>query len=68
VIVRDSFGLALGPFLAEHFQTTHFVGSEGLAWLERHAALVYQHKPDVVIQIFAERRLMQIGDRAQGHK
>lgn len=52
VVLHDSFGPALFPFLAEHFSYMRTIGTLGFD-PERVAA----EDPDVVIQVIAERRL-----------
>jgi hypothetical protein len=52
VVIHDSFGEALIPFLAEHF------GRATFAWRDRFEPdLILREKPNVVIQILVERKL-----------
>ena len=53
VMLRDSFGRALIPFLSEHFQRILYLFTD-----ELRPPMVEQERPDVVILEFVERRLM----------
>ena len=52
VIFRDSFGMALSPFLSEHF------GRGVYLWIhDFEPSVIERERPDLVIQEYAERRL-----------
>jgi len=52
VIFRDSFGMALSPFLSEHF------GRAVYLWLQDiEPSVIEREKPDLVIQEYTERLL-----------
>ncbi|MBS0209810.1 MAG: hypothetical protein JSS27_12745 [Planctomycetes bacterium] len=54
VMLHDSFGEAIGPYLAEHFQHVRYLGvNTGFP-----ADIIAQEQPDLVIQETVERRFM----------
>ena len=54
-MLRDSFGSALVPFLAEHFRRSAF------CWeYDFDTDLIEREHPDVVIQEMAGRKLFQV--------
>jgi alginate O-acetyltransferase complex protein AlgJ len=57
VMFHDSFGLALIPILAEHFQRSVYYRTEYLARFENPMAIVDKEHPDVVIFEMVERSL-----------
>jgi hypothetical protein len=62
VMVHDSFGIGLMPFLSEHFQRLLYVHRT-----EKHyfpAQIIAQEKPDVVIEEEVERTLMAMPDES----
>ncbi|MEA2696309.1 MAG: alginate O-acetyltransferase complex protein AlgJ [Myxococcales bacterium] len=54
-IIRDSFGEALIPFLASHFQSATWLWSYDFS-----ADVIDQQRPTVVIQELVERKLMEV--------
>ena len=54
VMLRDSFGNALMPFLSEHFRRILYLYTKKLS-----PEVIAREEPQVVIQEFVERRLMQ---------
>lgn len=52
VVLHDSFGEALVPFLSEYFQRTVFAPED-----EFDVPLIERERPDVVIQVMVERKL-----------
>lgn len=52
LLIRDSFGVALAPFLAQHFSTLQSIGSDSFpVWA------VDELRPQVVIQVYVDRYL-----------
>jgi len=54
VVVRDSFGNALIPFLAEHFRRSLFIH-----WYSMDESVILRERPDIVIEQMAERELQE---------
>ena len=54
LVLRDSFGAALVPFLAEHFRRTVFAWEDYPVF---DVGLIERERPDVVIQEMVERKL-----------
>lgn len=54
VVLHDSFLVALGPFLSEHFQQVEYVWTTDFP-----AYLIERERPQVVIHQFVERKLMK---------
>jgi hypothetical protein len=55
VIVNDSFGMALMPYLSEHFERSAFV--HRIVTPDLRLALIELEKPDVVIEEIVERNV-----------
>jgi hypothetical protein len=60
VIVNDSFGIALAPYLSEHFERSVFV--HRIVTPELRLALIEREKPDVVIEEIVERNVRGRGE------
>jgi alginate O-acetyltransferase complex protein AlgJ len=58
VVIGDSFGLTLQPFLSEHFKRIAYYIDYGLDQ-ETLSQILEQEQPDVVIHEFAERRFQE---------
>lgn len=57
VILHDSFGFTLKPYIYNHFKKVHFVRQSTYAFDEK---LIDKYKPDVVIQLLVERHVMMV--------
>lgn len=57
LILHDSFGFTLKPYIYSHFKRVHFVRQSTYAFDEQ---LIERYKPDVVVQLLVERHVMQI--------
>jgi alginate O-acetyltransferase complex protein AlgJ len=57
VVIHDSFGLQLQPFVSETFARACFLGSEWIKIVEAQRDAIAAEAPDLVIHLFAERRL-----------
>lgn len=63
LLVQDSFGNALRPFLAESFPEATFFVSDTVLTATDADALIERLQPDVVLHVFAERRLEYLLER-----
>lgn len=57
LIIHDSFGFTLKPFIYNHFRKVHFHRQSTYALDEK---LLQTYKPDVVVQLLVERHMMSI--------
>ncbi len=55
LVLHDSFGFALKPYLYRHFKQVHFQRETAYSC---DGKLIEKYKPDVVVQILVERRLL----------
>jgi alginate O-acetyltransferase complex protein AlgJ len=56
-VIRDSFTLALQPFLSERFSNAKYYWSQAMP-----VQMLLESKPNVVIEEMAERHLYELGD------
>jgi hypothetical protein len=61
LILRDSFGDALFPYLAQHFSHMAFAWADTFSIEALLPELVERGRPDVVVHIRVERSLMRLG-------
>lgn len=59
VLLRDSFGSQLWPFFAETFPRVFYLWPASLTVREVDRRVIVHEHPDVVIRLFAERRLQE---------
>jgi hypothetical protein len=59
VLLRDSFGSQLWPFFAETFPRVFYLWPASLTVREVDRRVIAREHPDVVIRLFAERRLQE---------